>query len=216
MGNSWRYEGDLCSSGGTNMGNVFGRLLQRTFPTLRQYETQISKLQENNKTLMEERERQRTLIDNLVKEQEQEQQKIKVLEEEKEKQGQLINVLENENIKLGLVITKVKDQFSQLSTKYRLLIVGGRFFALVLYLRWRRERDARNLAEYRMVLLELPDNLTCVVCLENPRQEVLVPCGHICLCSSCVDSVGMEEGGLPFRCPVCRSWVQETKRVFLA
>ena len=39
---------------------------------------------------------------------------------------------------------------------------------------------------------------TCVVCLENPREVVLVDCGHVCLCTDCLQS-------LPNRnCPICR------------
>lgn len=41
---------------------------------------------------------------------------------------------------------------------------------------------------------------TCVVCLANRREIVLLDCGHICLCAECVTV--MPE---PLTCPVCRA-----------
>ncbi|RYG40958.1 RING-HC finger protein, partial [archaeon] len=43
------------------------------------------------------------------------------------------------------------------------------------------------------------DELTCVVCMSDRPTVCLLPCGHLCLCGSC-----MEEGGLS-TCPVCRA-----------
>jgi E3 ubiquitin-protein ligase MUL1 len=38
----------------------------------------------------------------------------------------------------------------------------------------------------------------CVICLTNPRELVLLPCGHVCLCMGCLDL-------MPNRnCPICR------------
>ena len=43
----------------------------------------------------------------------------------------------------------------------------------------------------------------CVVCLNNPREVVLLNCGHICLCIDCVEALPQ-----PMRCPVCRQTVE--------
>ncbi|XP_060561633.1 mitochondrial ubiquitin ligase activator of nfkb 1-like [Ruditapes philippinarum] len=40
---------------------------------------------------------------------------------------------------------------------------------------------------------------SCVVCLSNPREIVLLDCGHICLCAECVTILPE-----PLKCPVCR------------
>jgi E3 ubiquitin-protein ligase MUL1 len=37
----------------------------------------------------------------------------------------------------------------------------------------------------------------CVICITNPQEIILIPCGHVCLCVDC--SIGYE---LP--CPICR------------
>ena len=42
------------------------------------------------------------------------------------------------------------------------------------------------------------ESTTCVVCLTNPREIVLIECGHVCLCLECLEQ-------MPNRtCPVCR------------
>jgi Zinc finger, C3HC4 type (RING finger)/Ubiquitin family len=46
----------------------------------------------------------------------------------------------------------------------------------------------------------------CVVCLERRSSHVLIPCGHLCLCGSCVTSVT--------RCPICRKFIRRSLRVY--
>lgn len=61
--------------------------------------------------------------------------------------------------------------------------------------RQRRDQNATNLDE-------LPsndsndDNRQCVVCMNNERDVVLLECGHVCVCSSCVSQLNL--------CPMCR------------
>ncbi len=47
----------------------------------------------------------------------------------------------------------------------------------------------------------------CVVCLEEPKTLVMVPCGHYCLCAGCKSQMstacGVVNGG--FKCPLCRN-----------
>ena len=38
----------------------------------------------------------------------------------------------------------------------------------------------------------------CVVCLTNPREVVLLDCGHVCLCLDCLEQMPSET------CPICR------------
>lgn len=39
----------------------------------------------------------------------------------------------------------------------------------------------------------------CVVCMEEPRSIVLVPCGHMALCKSCCEQIVPEKQ----KCPMC-------------
>ncbi len=47
----------------------------------------------------------------------------------------------------------------------------------------------------------------CVICWCNPKDTVLVPCGHFCVCSSCAANVPS--------CPVCRAVIQFRQKVYL-
>jgi hypothetical protein len=58
-----------------------------------------------------------------------------------------------------------------------------------------------------------PRTEECVVCLENPRQVLLLPCKHMCVCVRC--SVLMDVTSLTLTCPICRSCVQQKIRVFI-
>ena len=39
----------------------------------------------------------------------------------------------------------------------------------------------------------------CVACLSEPRDTILLPCRHLCVCSSCFSHLTLD------RCPVCRT-----------
>ena len=55
------------------------------------------------------------------------------------------------------------------------------------------------------------DNNLCVVCMENPRNVVTFPCGHVQLCSECVSMI-LRRNKL---CPVCQARITEHRHVFL-
>jgi hypothetical protein len=50
----------------------------------------------------------------------------------------------------------------------------------------------------------------CVICLEEPRSHLLIPCFHLLACSKCIQRFG--PGSL---CPICRTVVVEAKEVFV-
>jgi len=56
---------------------------------------------------------------------------------------------------------------------------------------------------------ELEATLFCVVCRENKKDSLLLPCRHLCLCSNCVKSYSFPD------CPVCRQKVQKIIEVYL-
>ena len=56
----------------------------------------------------------------------------------------------------------------------------------------------------------LPDeDYLCVVCLDRPKEYLIYPCGHKCLCGVC-----MEKFVSGKECPVCREHVNGTCKVF--
>ncbi|GLI60791.1 hypothetical protein VaNZ11_003025 [Volvox africanus] len=55
------------------------------------------------------------------------------------------------------------------------------------------------------------DEHLCVVCMENSRSIVLLPCGHLVLCETCLPPI-VERGNL---CPICREGIRATECVRL-
>jgi hypothetical protein len=56
---------------------------------------------------------------------------------------------------------------------------------------------------------ELPSQMTCVVCWDNTRNAIFLPCGHICTCWDCATSVSKSG-----QCPICRLDIQSTWKVY--
>merc|ERR1712008_429970 len=46
-----------------------------------------------------------------------------------------------------------------------------------------------------------PDQDACVVCLDEAKSHILVPCGHQCVCGPCSELLAQGH------CPVCRNAV---------
>lgn len=54
------------------------------------------------------------------------------------------------------------------------------------------------------------DSLECVICLTNPREVILLNCGHICVCIDCVQALPR-----PMKCPVCRQNVKRFLNAYM-
>ena len=54
------------------------------------------------------------------------------------------------------------------------------------------------------------DNL-CVVCLDRQRNTAVFPCGHLHLCTQCVELIMNKKKN----CPTCQSDIQEYRRVYI-
>jgi hypothetical protein len=51
----------------------------------------------------------------------------------------------------------------------------------------------------------------CVVCFDAPKDHIIVPCGHQCVCGACAEQLTKTRTPL---CPVCREPIQQTMKVF--
>ena len=51
----------------------------------------------------------------------------------------------------------------------------------------------------------------CVVCFDAPKDHIIVPCGHMCVCASCAEQLTKTRTPT---CPVCREPIRETVKVF--
>lgn len=68
----------------------------------------------------------------------------------------------------------------------------------------RKERRQRARANE-----EIPENQLCTVCRTNPKEVVLLPCGHVCICEDCnIDIVD--------QCPVCRAEIQSRNPAYFS
>lgn len=54
----------------------------------------------------------------------------------------------------------------------------------------------------------LDDETNCVVCMENARDAVMVPCGHTACCYACSDALPS-----PRLCPMCRAEVRLVQKI---
>jgi hypothetical protein len=58
------------------------------------------------------------------------------------------------------------------------------------------------------------NNHECVICLERPKNALLVPCGHLCLCMPCAQSLTTPKHSAANTCPLCRAVVTNVYQAF--
>ena len=80
-----------------------------------------------------------------------------------------------------------------------------------------------NLSEQQGATTEkMPEWLRCVVCLTEKQEEMILPCGHMCLCDVCVKLLvpralcKCKGGCAKWLCPLCREPIEDVKHVFYA
>ncbi|XP_072044226.1 mitochondrial ubiquitin ligase activator of NFKB 1-like [Amphiura filiformis] len=54
------------------------------------------------------------------------------------------------------------------------------------------------------------DTNVCVVCMSEPRDCVLVDCGHVCVCRDCAQELN------PYQCPICRNRILQVMPIYHA
>ena len=97
------------------------------------------------------------------------------------------------------------------------LLIGG----VVLRRYWKDRTEQRLADELRQSLAasrkerrqrvrdtDLRDDQLCVVCRTNPREIILLPCGHVCLCEDCSDDITDD-------CPVCRAPIEQKAAAYI-
>jgi hypothetical protein len=73
----------------------------------------------------------------------------------------------------------------------------------------KRKKETKQLEQLLQTKRE--ENNLCVVCLEETRNTVCVPCGHLAYCNTCVE--GLKRKGYS-SCGLCRETVSTYTRVF--
>eukprot|EP00735_Rhodelphis_limneticus_P004721 TRINITY_DN16347_c0_g1::TRINITY_DN16347_c0_g1_i1::g.29458::m.29458 TRINITY_DN16347_c0_g1::TRINITY_DN16347_c0_g1_i1::g.29458 ORF type:complete len:193 (-),score=4.21,sp/A9ULZ2/BIR7B_XENLA/39.06/5e-08,zf-C3HC4_3/PF13920.1/2.5e+03,zf-C3HC4_3/PF13920.1/2.3e-13,zf-C3HC4_2/PF13923.1/6.4e+03,zf-C3HC4_2/PF13923.1/1.2e-07,zf-C3HC4/PF00097.20/3.8e+03,zf-C3HC4/PF00097.20/7.3e-06,zf-RING_2/PF13639.1/1.5e-05,zf-RING_5/PF14634.1/2.7e+03,zf-RING_5/PF14634.1/9.1e-06,Lzipper-MIP1/PF14389.1/2.3e+02,Lzipper-MIP1/P len=76
---------------------------------------------------------------------------------------------------------------------------------------------AAKLEEQRRKFVEekerLQRELECKVCLDQRVEMLILPCGHVCLCSACART--LFASGSTSTCPVCRRPCQSVRNAYL-
>ena len=60
------------------------------------------------------------------------------------------------------------------------------------------------------------EETSCVVCCDENRSHVLIPCGHLCLCAGCSEmlfTTARIVGETPL-CPMCRAPCEHAMRIY--
>jgi hypothetical protein len=51
----------------------------------------------------------------------------------------------------------------------------------------------------------------CVMCFDAPKDHIIIPCGHVCVCEACASLLTQMRKP---SCPICRTVIQHTNKVF--
>jgi hypothetical protein len=88
-----------------------------------------------------------------------------------------------------------------------------------------RDRNKITTADHADTLKEIGVSLTkfdglkrfegkaaaeCVICLDKPKDHILTPCMHLCICHDCVPNL-QKQG----KCPMCTKKIQQILRIYL-
>ena len=55
----------------------------------------------------------------------------------------------------------------------------------------------------------------CILCMEDEKSVVLMPCKHLCMCKVCTDKLIAQSGRKKAMCPVCRNLIMDTIETFV-
>ena len=171
------------------------KILQRVLPALKEHQKTIEILQ--NQTIIQE-------------------QEIAILRSQKALIEQHVGELTAELTTAQVIIEELR-----VNSK-RLMIFSG-FCALGCWLYIRKlehdheqedgcdDTDDDDIDDDQNTVM-IPDSLECIVCMENAKEVMMEPCGHVCICRTCADTMRLPSGRV--KCPVCRIRA-ETRTVFI-
>jgi hypothetical protein len=58
------------------------------------------------------------------------------------------------------------------------------------------------------------EEVLCVLCLDAPKDHIIIPCGHQCVCGACAEKLKRVKRNPA--CPICREPINATFKVFVA
>ncbi|KAB0795590.1 hypothetical protein PPYR_12429 [Photinus pyralis] len=127
----------------------------------------------------------------------------------------------------NMSITSLLKKLDEQQRTYRLfcilfgtigIVVGGLIIRRYLRNRsqWmeseRKKKERESIRKERRRRVrgdELSDSQLCVVCKVNPKEVILLPCGHVCLCEDCSEEI-------TDLCPICREVIDKQTAAYLS
>jgi len=103
----------------------------------------------------------------------------------------------------------VKQENWTIKSVRQLCTVGNFQFLLNDVYGIENKKEITNAFVEEASLDNLDEDGSCVVCLSEPRDTIMLPCRHLCLCNSCADKLRYQHGN----CPFCRMPFQALLRI---
>lgn len=127
---------------------------------------------------------------------------------------QLLSALTMENSQLIHTIEELKQQITE-SQKQKKTIdnitvesIKTFDFKQIQELEVKLRADLQIIERRKQELMTKDsDQKHCIVCTENDKDMVFIPCGHLCCCSECAQPIEL--------CPICRKTIQQKVKTFI-
>ena len=95
----------------------------------------------------------------------------------------------------------------------------GSYAGWKYYKKWKVYRSAQRSREALQQIVQersddgpVPEGQSCVVCLSQQREVILLDCGHVCVCADCATEIMRTRP----QCPVCRSSIDRVAPAFIS
>jgi len=69
-----------------------------------------------------------------------------------------------------------------------------------------KQNSVSSKIKITLVKKDEEESSLCVICMENEKKLLLIPCGHYCLCEKCKEKI--------LQCPICRKDIQQVHIVY--
>lgn len=77
--------------------------------------------------------------------------------------------------------------------KQKLIVNGVAYLVQEIFGLENKEQDQQQLLDESVG--------ECIICMTNPRDTVILPCRHLCICNGCAETLRYKLNN----CPICRS-----------
>jgi len=69
--------------------------------------------------------------------------------------------------------------------------------------------DNKKIKNINKITTEKTEDNECLLCLDNKKDIVFIPCGHVSMCSGCANKFTNTE------CPCCRKTIEYMYKIYI-